>query len=328
MLELAKQIHVHLTCRAQRIVVVPHKNPDGDTLGAAVAFLHYLRGAGVNATLWCKTGATTALTFLPHAHDLRSDPAIWTDMQFDTVCVFDAGDIAFAGALEPLNSLAKKPTIINFDHHLTNTHFGDYNFVDTAAASTTEVLYHYFKANKIDIDSETATALLTGLMTDTGNFSNPATSESALRVGAELMRSGGNYGAILNYTYRNKSADALKLWGIALSRLIIKKELDLAYTVLLRSDMEGLLVTDGDIEGVANFLNSIGDTKISMVLKETQDGLVKGSLRTTANDVDVAAIAGGFGGGGHKKASGFSMRGKLEFGDGDWHIVDAVPKIN
>ena len=321
MQEMAQQIHLHLTSRARRVVVVPHKNPDGDTLGAAVAFLHYLRGNGVDATLWCKTGTSAALSFLPHADELRSDPAIWTDRQFDTVCVFDSGDPVFAGAQDCINSLAKKPRIINFDHHFTNTQFGDYNFVQTSAASTTEVLYNYFSYLNILTDATMATALLTGLMTDTGNFSNPATSESALRTGSELMRAGGNYTAILNYTYRNKSTDALKLWGIALSRLIIKKELDLAYTVLLRSDMHGLKVTDGDIEGVANFLNSIGETKISMVLKETQDGMVKGSLRTTTNDIDVSEIAGGFGGGGHKKAAGFSVRGRLENIANEWRIV-------
>lgn len=321
MQEMAKQIHRHVTSRAQRIVVVPHKNPDGDTLGAAIAFLHYLRGYGVDATLWCKTGTTSALSFLPYTHELRSDPGIWVEQQFDTVCIFDSGDPVFAGAQDCIDSLAKKPHIINFDHHFTNTNFGDYNFVQTSAASTTEVLRNYFAENKITIDSVMATALLTGLMTDTGNFSNPATSESALRTGSELMRAGGNYTAILNYTYRNKSADALKLWGIALSRLIIKKDLDLAYTVLLRSDMSGLKVTDGDIEGVANFLNSIGETKISMVLKETQDGMVKGSLRTTSDDIDVSSIAGGFGGGGHKKAAGFSVRGRLENISNEWRIV-------
>jgi phosphoesterase RecJ-like protein len=321
MQEMAQQIHLHLTSRAQRVVVVPHKNPDGDTLGAATAFLHYLRGIGVDATLWCKTGTSAALSFLPHADELRSDPAIWTDRQFDTVCIFDSGDPVFAGAQDCINSLAKKPRIINFDHHFTNTQFGDYNFVQTSAASTTEVLHNYFNDLGLAPDSTMATALLTGLMTDTGNFSNPATSESSLRTGSELMRAGGNYTAILNYTYRNKSTDALKLWGIALSRLIIKKDLDLAYTVLLRSDMTGLKVTDGDIEGVANFLNSIGETKISMVLKETQDGMVKGSLRTTTNDIDVSEIAGGFGGGGHKKAAGFSVRGRLENVADEWRIV-------
>ncbi len=318
---LAQQIHMHLTTRARRVVVVPHKSPDGDTLGAATAFVHYLRASGVAATLWCKTGVSNALAFLPHADEVRSDPALWVEHQFDTVCIFDSGDPIFAGAQECIDALAAKPLIINFDHHFTNTHFGAYNFLQLDAASTTQVLFNYFNFVGVDIDPSIATSLLTGLMTDTGNFSNPATSESALHVGGELMRLGGNYAAILNYTYRNKSPDTLRLWGVALSRLTIKKDLDLAYTVLTRDDITRLKVADGDVEGVANFLNSIGETKISLVLKETQDGMVKGSLRTTHNDVDVSAIAATFGGGGHKKAAGFAVRGRLVEHDGEWNIV-------
>lgn len=321
MKSLAHTIHEHLTRHARRVIVVPHKNPDGDTLGAATAFIAYLRHYGINAVLWCKTNASSTLTFLPYADELKSDPAIWKLTDFDTVCVFDAGDLVFAGASEGITSLPHKPTIINFDHHYTNTRFGDYNFLQLTSASTTEVLYDYFSYIGFRIDPGIATSLLTGLMTDTGNFSNPATSESALRVGGALMRAGGNYMAILNYTYRNKSADALKLWGIALSRLRIKPDLNLVYTALTRKDMEGLKVTDNDIEGVANFFNSIGEVKISLVLKETQDGSVKGSLRTTSDDVDVSAMASQFGGGGHKKAAGFSVPGHLVERDGEWHIV-------
>ena len=142
MQQLAHQIHAHLTTHAKRVVVVPHKNPDGDTLGAATAFLEYLRANNVQATLWCKTAASVALQFLPNAHELKSDPAIWEREQFDTVCFFDAGDIIFAGAADAMQLLRTRPTIINFDHHFTNKKFGIYNFVDTAAASTTEVLYN------------------------------------------------------------------------------------------------------------------------------------------------------------------------------------------
>lgn len=321
MQQIAHHIHQHLTTRARRVVVVPHKNPDGDTLGAATAFLEYLHAAGVDAHLWCKTSVSTALTFLPHAHELRSSPELWSEKQFDTVCFFDAGDIVFAGAADVMPLLTTAPTIINFDHHFTNTHFGNLNYVDTTAASTTEILFNYFRTINQPITATIATSLLTGLMTDTGNFSNPATSESALAAGAALVRAGGNYPAILGYTYRNKTTDGLKLWGIALSRLTIKPELDLAYTAITRADMTGLKVTDNDVEGVANFMITLGETKIALVLKETQDGNVKGSLRTTHDDVDVSALAAAFGGGGHKKAAGFSVKGRLEERAGEWTIA-------
>lgn len=317
----ASTIHAHLTRHARRVAVVPHKNPDGDTLGAAVAFYIYLKRRGVDAKLWCKTPVSVALAFLPHVSEMHFSAETWEHEQFDTVCVFDAGDPVFAGVQERIDALHTKPTIINFDHHHTNTRFGDFNFVNTHAASTTEVVYDYLTALGELVDRDTATALMTGLMTDTGNFSNPATSERALEIGADLTRRGANYKAILNYTYLNKSADALKLWGIALTRLKINLELSLAYTALTRADMEGLAVTENDLEGIANLLNSVGTAKVALVLKETRDGFVKGSLRTTHDDADVAAIAAAFGGGGHQKAAGFAVRGTLAEKNGEWIIV-------
>lgn len=317
----AHTIHEHLTQRARRVVVVPHKNPDGDTLGAATAFVHYLKLFGVQPVLWCKTGVSSALRFIPHADEVQCDPAIWEREQFDTVCVFDASDLAFCGIADRVTALRTTPTIINFDHHFTNARFGTFNVIDLSAASTTEVVYHYVHALGVTMDGSLATALLTGLMTDTGNFSNPATSARALDVGATLMRAGGNYQAILAYTYQNKSPRALQLWGRALERLTIKPELHLAYTVLTRDDMETYCGVSNDVEGVANFLNALGEVPVALVLQETHDGMVKGSLRTTRDDIDVSALAQALGGGGHKKAAGFSVRGHMEQRAGEWIIV-------
>ncbi len=317
----ARAIHEHLTVRAKRIVVVPHKNPDGDTLGAATAFLHYLKSHGVAATLWCKTGTSSALNFLPHTDELRCDPTLWEREQFDTVCVFDASDLTFCGVADRITALARTPFVINFDHHYTNTRFGNINVIDLDAASTTEIVYNYLRELGEPIPAACATSLLTGLMTDTGNFSNPATSERALTAGALLMRAGGNYQAILAYTYRNKTPRALRLWGRALERLVVNRELQLAYTVLTHADVIELGGLPSELEGVANFLNGLGEVPIALVLQETSDGLVKGSLRTTRDDIDVSALAGAFGGGGHRKAAGFSVRGRLEQRDGQWVIV-------
>lgn len=315
-------IHHHLTTRSQRVVIVSHKNPDGDTLGAACAFVYYLKSCGVEPTLWCKTGVSGALRFLPHADEVQCDPAVWEREQFDTVCVFDASDLMFCGIADRIEALAARPTIINFDHHFTNARFGTFNVIDLSAASTTEVVYQYLRGLGVHIDAPLATALLTGLMTDTGNFSNPATSGRALEIGAQLIRAGGNYQAILAYTYRNKSPRALHLWGRALEQLTIKPELRLAYTVLTREDMDAHSGTSGDVEGVANFLNGLGEVPVALVLQETHDGMVKGSLRTTSNDIDVSALARAFGGGGHKKAAGFSVKGYLKLKNNGWTIIN------
>ena len=119
---------------------------------------------------------------------------------------------------------------------------------------------------------------------------------------------------------QNKSIHLLKLWGIVLSRLNKKPDTDIAYTYLTNKDLAEHGASDADVEGISNFLNKLNDATISLFMKETEDGKIKGSFRTTHDDVDVAAVAKLFGGGGHKKAAGFSLPGKLVETEQGWKI--------
>jgi phosphoesterase RecJ-like protein len=113
-------------------------------------------------------------------------------------------------------------------------------------------------------------------------------------------------------TVRNKSLESLKLWGIALSRLQKHEPLDITYTYITQEDLKECNIQENEVEGIANLLNNLENTKIAMVLKQTSEGSVKGSLRTTRDDVDVSLIAQKMGGGGHKKAAGFSASGTIQ----------------
>lgn len=308
MIQAAKQIHQHLE-KAKKIAIIPHQNPDGDALGAASAFCHYLRNLGKSAHIFCVTPANDKLSFIPKHSELSTNPAIFLDPELDTVVVLDSGDLRYAGVSGYLQNHAA--TIINIDHHNTNEHYGRYNLVLPTTSSTCEVLYHYFYHNHIAIDNAMATALLAGLTTDTGNFQNSATTASALKVGGQLLRSGGNLKSVYDGTVRNKSVDTLKLWGKVLSRLEKNEDKGITYTFVTQEDLAECQVPDNESEGIANFMNNLEDTKISLILKETVDGKVKGSFRTTKDDVDVSAMAKKLGGGGHKKAAGFTTDGPI-----------------
>ena len=305
----AKQIHTHLK-RAKKVVVIPHQNPDGDAIGAATAFHEYLLQLGKHARVFCVTPVNHKLHFVNHSTEVEVDPIIFKDLTIDTVVVLDSGDLRYAGVAAFLEN--HPATIINIDHHATNEHYGHLNLVLTAAASTTEILYHYFRANNILINQKMATALLTGLTTDTGNFSNGATSASALSVGGELIRSGGNLKTVTDGTVKNKSIEALRLWGKVLGRLEKIEALNLAYTYITQQDLKENDLSDSEGEGIANFLNNLDNIDIALILKETDDGKIKGSFRTTKDTVDVSALAKKMGGGGHKKAAGFSTGGTLQ----------------
>jgi phosphoesterase RecJ-like protein len=153
---------------------------------------------------------------------------------------------------------------------------------------------------------------LTGFITDTDSFTNAATSADAMAASGELLRHGGNLHQITGSTIKNKTIPSLKLWGIALSRLQKNEPLNLTYTYITQQDLKDNQANDGELEGIANLLNNLEDTHIAMVLKETTDKKIKGSLRTTRSDVDVTEIAKKMGGGGHKKAAGFVVEGTIE----------------
>ncbi|MSU75142.1 MAG: hypothetical protein EXS55_01350 [Candidatus Magasanikbacteria bacterium] len=309
MRHIAQQIHAHIQ-RAHKIVIVPHQHPDGDALGAATAFYEYLLTLGKDAQIFCVTPATSKLHFLPHAKILSSLTPVISDKTVDTIVVVDSGDLRYNGIAEFI--VDHPATIINIDHHVTNERYGHINLVNPTASSTCEILYHYFYHNHIPVNRRMATSLLTGLTTDTGNFTNSATSASALSVGGELIRSGGNYQLINDETVRNKSVDALRLWGVVLSRLKHEEKLGITHTFITKADLELYKVPENETEGIANFLNNLDNTRIALILKETDGNTVKGSFRTTRDDVDVSAMAKALGGGGHKKAAGFNTVGTID----------------
>lgn len=322
MIDTARKIHQEIL-GAENILLVSHKNPDGDALSSGCALMQYLRQIDKNHTAYCATPISQNFNFLPHAEYYTTNPRILIDERFDLVIVLDSGDLLYAGLDEFLKNLDYSPVIVNIDHHATNEFFGHHNLVLSHAASTTEVLYNFFKINKIALDKYIATCLLTGIITDTGYFSNPATTAQSLKIAAELLRLGGNLNLIKGWTLKNRSVRGLKVWGQVLSRLYKNETYDIVSTILTADDTQGQesAGTDEEVEGIANFLNNLGEGKIVLLLKDKGDGIIKASLRTTDPQIDLSALAKMFGGGGHAKAAGFSVKGKLAETKKGWQVV-------
>jgi phosphoesterase RecJ-like protein len=308
MRKIALQIHDRFK-QAQTAVVVPHQNADGDALGSACAVFEYLQKLGLKTKIFCVTPLNPRLSFLQHSQHLQTDPEIFSDPALELIVVVDSGDLQYAGVYELIKNHSAE--IINIDHHHTNQKFGHHNLVIPTASSTAEVFYHFLRHTQSKISHHMATALLTGIITDTDNFTNAATSESAMAAAGDLIRRGGNLNLINEHTVRNKTINLLHLWGEVLNRLKKHAELDMAYTYITQNDLTKNKVSDNESEGIANFLNNLEDTKIALILKETADGKIKGSFRTTKDEVDVSALAKKMGGGGHKKAAGFSTNGTI-----------------
>lgn len=309
--------------RAKHVMLVMHQKPDGDTTGACLAMAHYLDVVGKPHTCFCIDEVSPTLQFLPGKEKITSEARHWhpDQVEFDLVIVFDAGDLKYSGIDQYVEQLTHDFTIINIDHHATNTQFGDHNLVVSKASSTCEIVHHLLSS--VDaLNKEIATCLMTGLVTDTGGFTNLATTASAIDAASHLLKKGANLASISKKTLKNRSVNSLKLWGRALERLQ-RTESGVVVTVITKQDMEECNASLEAVEGVANFLNSLDDqtdAKAVLVLFEQNEGVVKGSLRTTHPLIDVSKLATLLGGGGHKKAAGFTVPGTLVEINGKWFI--------
>ena len=304
--------------KAQTVVTVSHRRPDADTVGAALALTAALRAAGKACRCFCVDQVPKALQFLPGSGAFSSEPAAFAGA--DLVVVLDSGDLRFTGAEAIIAGLSPRPPVLNIDHHALNERFGDVNVVIPTAASATEIMLRLLKIMRFAVTPDIATCLLVGVVVDTMMFFNPATTASSLQVAAELQRLGGDMKTVNSLVSKNRSVSSLVLWGKALERLKWDEERSHVSTAVMEHELSAHPPSDDPTEGLSNFLNNNLSARTVLVLKELSDGLVKGSLRTACEDVDVGELASRYGGGGHRKAAGFTIKGRIVEKDKEWTV--------
>lgn len=315
---------------ASDILLVSPKRPDGDSVGSICGLRAALRAVGKDATLYCPDPIPPLFSILPHVHEILVGPEALRGRMFDAIVVVDAGDLDFAGIRAQLPTWKRRGgALIVIDHHITNAAYGDVNCIVTNASSTTEAIARMLTANRVPITEPIATALLFGLVTDTDGFTNPATSPSAVSTAATLMSAGARITPILRAVYQSKPVGALMLWGRALERLRVHPRWGIATTVLLPDDFTECAAdmgrspdsVDSASDGLSNFLQAVLPVRAILVLKDDGTGIVRGSLRTQRSDVDLGRLAEHFGGGGHRKAAGFGVPGRIVQEGDRWCVV-------
>lgn len=304
---------------ARAILVLNPKDSDGDSIGASLALGHYFRSQGKPYSIFTAKPPSAQLAFLPGFSEISSDIDKLRLGDYDLVIGVDFADLKMLAFSEPMLAELKTKTFINIDHHATNFRFGTINIVVPEAAATTEILYHFFESQNIPYDKNVATCLLTGIVYDTGSFAHLNTTRSVIDISSNLLRHGARLKTITRQSTA-KSLPMLRLWGLALSRLSHNVRLGLSITVILQKDLADLETDDEATEGIANFLNNLAGPKAILVLKEEADGKIKGSLRSTQHGINVAHLAELLGGGGHKKAAGFTLRGRLLRVGQSWQV--------
>lgn len=300
---------------AHHAVLVSHEFTDGDDLGAILACKFALQVKGVRTTVVARGGVPDNLMFLPGVLEVTQQPP---EESYDTVAFFGCGARARAG-FEQWDTSGKK--ILNIDHHIDNRLFGDINLVDASASATCELVYHLIKFWKAEITKPIAMNLLTGIFNDTGGFRHANTTAQVLEIAAELMRHGARIDHISEFYFGRSELPKLRAWAKALENTRFDPEQKMVYSVVTEEELMEVGANPEDLEGVASVLNTVPEAKFAMVLKQRGDE-IKGSLRSeTYKGVDVAAIARTFGGGGHKLAAGFKLKGKIEKTADGWKIT-------
>lgn len=301
-----KQLY-RLINESERMLFISHKKPDGDTVGATTALSRWCRLQGKEVTIYCNDLPANQFRYLIESQYYTTDTAVFS-RPYDLVFVIDSGDLKYAGIDTCIPKLKPGYVLINIDHHQTNQLYGNLNLVAPGFSSTCEVTYNFFEANEISMEAEIATSILTGICTDTSNFSNPLTSQSAMEASSKLVSQGARFTDILRYIWKNKTFDGLKAWGVVLSRLSYNATYDVATTYITEEEAEN--APPERYDSFINFLAGVlKDVDTIMFLKEHPGNSVRGSFR--GHKRDVSKLAKLFGGGGHKGAAGFTVSGRI-----------------
>src|SRR3954465_15832120 len=293
--------------QAGKMLVTTHENPDGDALGSLLAFDEMMRALGKDSVMFM-----SASNFpLPHEYQnlpldrVQNEPP--ADMHERIAIFLDCGNIDRM----PVDFLQRDGQhIVNIDHHHDNTHFGTVNLVVGDASCTAEILWELSHALGVEITPSMAEALYIALITDTGRFMYENTGARAHVMAAELIQAGVDVAAVYRRLYEDMPFGKLELLSRALQQVDRYDEGALTIARLSRDDFRLAGAEESYSEGVIDHLRSVEGTKVAALSRELLSGAATGrkkvSLRATGDDVDVSAIARAGGGGGHRRAAGFS----------------------
>ena len=296
----------------QRVCLTTHVNPDGDGLGSEAGLVHLLRERRVDAVITNPTPTPPRFGFL--FEDLpgvdRTAEAVKELRRADLIIVLDIGDLGRLGMLSETVRDRGVP-VACIDHHVSSGILPPGpRYVDSGAAATGELVFELAMANDWALSEPAARGLYVAILTDTGGFRFSNTRPRTLRVAAELLEAGVDPEEIYLEVYARAPEGRPRLFAEALQTLVVEPEYGLAWVTVPPGAIERLGVSSDDLDGVVEFPRSIEGVRMALLFREVSQGRVKVSLRSIG-DVDVAAFAKRWGGGGHTKAAGVALPGSL-----------------
>lgn len=297
---------------SNHVFLCSHINPDGDAIASVIAMGLSLASLQKETTLYNESPIPAVYRFLPSVK--RIVRHIDKQAIYDTAIVFDCGDLHRVG--KAASFVSRIPVVINIDHHVSNTRFGDFQLIDSSACASVEIIYRLLKEMELPISKDIATLIYTGILTDTGSFRFSNTNKSAFTICKEMIDIGVDPYYVARNIYETFSLGYMKLLHKALGSIEISKNGKLSIITLTQEMLDETGAQPEDITGLINYAKAINNVKVAVLIhsisntKEEVQGRFHVSLRSDGT-VDVAAFASSFGGGGHYRAAGFSIESSI-----------------
>lgn len=287
------------------IYVVGHIGPDGDSIGSAFGMCLALRKMGKKSNVIMQN-YSDSFSFLPGINEAVK--TVEEDSYDLLICVDSSDEKRLDISLEDFNKAKKKLMI---DHHKQVRSYGDVNCIDTELPAASEIVYNFLNYLSVDIDKTIGMYIYTGLMTDTGSFNYSSTKPSTLRAVANLVEIGVDFSYIcdrLNHTLKEAK---LKLIAKTIENMEVYFDGKFRYSYIPYSEIYKLGLDEEDAEGMTNYLRLPEGTEVAVYVRGKSDGTNKVSMRS-GGKLDVSQIAIQFGGGGHVRAAGYTMKEDIE----------------
>jgi phosphoesterase RecJ-like protein len=313
---------VELIEAKRKFAITSHRRPDGDSLGSSLGLYWLLRALDKDVEVIMRDPVPHAYQQLPGAESVRVTPAV--DDSYHAVFVIECSDVTRPG----LDDLEKQ-LVVNIDHHSTTALFGTINWIDSTASAVGEMIYNLCKATGVRVTKEIAECVYTALITDTGSFHFSNTTERTFKVASELLRTGVKPAKAAEAVFASYPWSRIQLMGAVLSTA--RRDAS-GRVALLRHSLEmqhTAHASDEDADGFVNYPLTVGEVEAVAMLRESEPGVYRTSLRSKG-EVNVARVAEKFGGGGHRNAAGCTLRGTWE--EAEEKIIallqDAVERAN
>ncbi len=292
--------------KEQHPVILPHVNADGDALGASIALALALEKLGKRPVVYLEEGFPVLYGFLAaKSRVLRYEESIAPP---SLAIAVDTGDTKRLGRRIELFDSAK--VTINIDHHTTNTFYAEFNDVRSSCSSTGEIMVDIIQALSIEIDRSIAECIYVAIATDTGGFRYSNTSAKTHRIAARLLEKGIDVAGLSRNIFETLSYEKLKLMEKAISSIELLCSGKVCTMRLTDEALRQTGASEEDFDGLVNLGRNIRGVEAALLFRHSSSG-IKVNLRSNEY-VDVAEIASKFGGGGHQRASGFTIEGKLD----------------